>query len=603
MSLSRTSAVAISAAQVAATKRESAFERSEAARRRLIRAVAAAEEERKGLASVAQQVERHKRARAVAERQAAAAEAAAVAAGVSKHRASMMAITAAQPPKPQATQCAMDPGEQLSKHVSNTTTTVTSSPQRQQRRWEKMAADGSGVVDPRAGLQWASKAVTTGVQLAAAGLARELAEAVTDEVVNAALEAVAPRQVAARASELTAVRLIGATSLDLGFSSSSVVIPDGSGDRNLDAIAMAAATSVAIDSFAVVEVNGEWAGQTAVHRAQSNPMWQIDLELPVTRRFRINGTNILSVGVYDYVRDGAHRLLGRLDLVSPGITRLPFGAKAFPLQMPGKAIALHSNRSIGGQLCLRVCKAGEGSDAAEVEWLAQTRRLITSKHEAQFAKGTQTVPGLPPVPDKGLALSAAVADALRGEPELAEFEDDELLAPLLTRPLPGDDDTPASDLETPESESTCNHTRNCAAVSDGPQFEPGAPIAYSVLVVRATGVKRDAKDTGPVDGFVRVLVNGKVEGETVIIPRSSDPTFAIDVGRLDSSGSPVQNPGCGGDRSITLRGLRWVGNPTNRVAFECYDYTKPGPGRMCVALAPWNCSFCLLSLYIAVHLG
>ena len=75
----------------------------------MVRAVAAAEEQRRSLAAVASQVERHRRARIAAEKQAAAATAAAVAAGVSKHRAAMAVISATHPPKPKGVQVSGGP--------------------------------------------------------------------------------------------------------------------------------------------------------------------------------------------------------------------------------------------------------------------------------------------------------------------------------------------------------------------------------------------------------------------------------------------------------------------------------------------------------------
>ena len=45
-----------------------------------------------------------------------------------------------------------------------------------------------------------------------------------------------------------------------------------------------------------------------------------------------------------------------------------------------------------------------------------------------------------------------------------------------------------------------------------------------------------------------------------------------------------------GVRAVTLRGLRWVGSPKNRVALEIYDYAKPGPGRLCALHSCWPLS-------------
>ena len=105
-------------------------------------------------------------------------------------------------------------------------------------------------------------------------------------------------------------------------------------------------------------------------------------------------------------------------------------------------------------------------------------------------------------------------------------------------------------------------------------FEPGAPVAYTLLVLRAKGLKppveRGGGGGGLVDSFVRVVANGVVEGETVVVPRSAAPVFAADDG--------ATTPGKGGGQAVTLRGLRFVGSPKNRVRLECFGAGTPQHG-------------------------
>ena len=106
-------------------------------------------------------------------------------------------------------QCALNPDDKLevAKQAAEEAAAAKEPARVRRRRWEKDA--GAGGVGPwqgpapgaaLAGLQLAGRAVAIGVQFAAAAAARELAEALADEVISAALDESAPSQASASQS-------------------------------------------------------------------------------------------------------------------------------------------------------------------------------------------------------------------------------------------------------------------------------------------------------------------------------------------------------------------------------------------------------------------
>lgn len=171
--------------------------------------------------------------------------------------------------------------------------------------------------DPRAKLRSATRSIAMGIAAAArlglgAGLAAAAAKAKEEadvpveplpEVVD--LVAALVDDVCANEGEVLrgyTVRLVGAKGL----------APRGGAGGAMPAFL----PPPDVNAFAVVYVNGVWAGESSVALQTVAPQWNIELLLRGAAMLHGAEKNSVAVALFDYSRDGQHAFLGQVELTA-----------------------------------------------------------------------------------------------------------------------------------------------------------------------------------------------------------------------------------------------------------------------------------------------
>ena len=125
-----------------------------------------------------------------------------------------------------------------------------------------------------------------------------------------------------------------------------------------------------VNAFAVLYVNGVWAGETNVALQTFAPLWNAEIVLRGAAMLHGSsppsgaGPNSIAVALFDYERKGRHEFLGQVELNgveqdNPSAGSLAGLPTQDAVEVPLRAHPTHPKTRVRGTVLLRVCPVGE----------------------------------------------------------------------------------------------------------------------------------------------------------------------------------------------------------------------------------------------------